>query len=77
MQNTFIRGLVENNIDLVKKAPKTDFHNHSKFGYRLERIEEWIGYDLPRPPTRMNNLEGMIEYIESILNPFLTEVHAF
>ena len=36
----FVDGLIENNIDKLLAAPKSDLHNHSTKGCRLAWVEE-------------------------------------
>ena len=77
MSNNFISALIQKNIEAIKKAPKTDYHNHSIFGTRLERVESWLGLDLMRPPSKMNGLDGMRAYTKQVLYPYIRSCEGF
>lgn len=70
MSNTFIDGLVENDINKLLAAPKSDLHNHSTKGCRLEWLSERIGVDLPKPPQHLGGLDGMQGYFRSRIKPY-------
>ncbi len=65
----FITALSTNNLDAIRAAPKTDVHSHAFLSTRLRNLEKWLGHSVPRPPHRMNGLEGMMEYILAVLVP--------
>jgi len=60
-------ALVGESLDRLRKVPKTDFHNHSVFGTRFDRIQEWVGRPLRRPPSRMHSIEEMQAYSRECL----------
>lgn len=53
----FVEGLIENNIDKLIAAPKSDLHNHSTKGCSLSWVEKRTGHSLPRPPKTFDGLE--------------------
>jgi len=77
MSHEFIDALIHENIEAIKAVPKTDFHNHSTFGTRIERVEKWAGTALQRPPTKMNGLGGMLSYARQTLFPFINSRKGF
>lgn len=55
----FVDGLIENNMEKLIAAPKSDLHNHSTKGCSLKWVEEKTGQHFPKPPKKFNGLEGM------------------
>jgi adenosine deaminase len=53
----------------IRRAPKSDLHNHSIFGTRLERVELWRQKSLQRAQTRMSSLDEMMKYAQEVLYP--------
>ena len=66
----FVDGLIENNIDKLLAAPKSDLHNHSTKGCRLVWVEERTGHSFPEPPKTFDGLEGMQNWFTSYVKPF-------
>ena len=66
----FVDGLIENNIDKLLAAPKSDLHNHSTKGCRLAWVEERTGHSFPEPPKTFDGLEGMLNWFTSYVKPF-------
>ena len=66
----FVDGLIENNIDKLLAAPKSDLHNHSTKGCRLAWVEERTGHSFPEPPKTFDGLEGMQNWFASYVKPF-------
>ena len=66
----FVEGLIENNIDKLLAAPKSDLHNHSTKGCRLAWVEEQTGHSLPKPPNIFDGLEGMQNWFTSYIKPY-------
>jgi adenosine deaminase len=60
-------ALAGESLDRLRAVPKTDFHNHSVFGTRFDRIQEWVGRPLRRPPSRMHSIEEMQVYSRECL----------
>ena len=77
MNHRFIHALIDEDIQAIQSVPKTDFHNHSTFGTRLERVETWARTALQRPPAKMNGLMGMLAYVRETLNPCLNSQEGF
>jgi adenosine deaminase len=53
----------------LARVPKSDLHNHSILGTRIERVEKWIKMPIPRSQTRMGSLDEMIKYSHDVLYP--------
>ena len=66
----FVEGLIENNIEKLLAAPKSDLHNHSTKGCSLSWVEKRTGHSLPRPPKNFHGLEGMQTWFTSNIKPF-------
>ena len=66
----FVDGLIENNIDKLLAAPKSDLHNHSTKGCRLAWVEDRTGHSFPNPPKTFDGLEGMQNWFTSYVKPF-------
>lgn len=49
MNNTemFIQALESRNMELLKRVPKTDLHNHSTSGCSREYIRKHAGINIP------------------------------
>ena len=77
MNDNFRKGLEENNINLLRKVPKSDLHNHAGLGGRLKTLEEWAGHKIPKPPAKMETLNVMQKYIEEVLHPYITTKQGF
>ena len=72
MDSLFYEGLVENDINKLLAAPKSDLHNHSTKGCRREWLAKRVNVDLPKPPERLGGLEGMQEWFQSKIKPYCT-----
>ncbi len=77
MSPDFIDALTRHDLEAVKRVPKTDLHNHSTFGTRIERVEEWASVRLQRPPSRMHGIHGMVSYARQTLNPHIHSREGF
>ncbi len=66
----FAEGLIENNIDKLLKAPKSDLHNHSTKGCRLKWVEEKTGHSFPAPPESFDGLDGMQKWFTTYVKPY-------
>lgn len=66
---SFCDALCSQDIAAIRRVPKSDLHNHSILGTRIERIESWIGQVLPRPPAHLSSLDEMIKYAQEVLYP--------
>jgi adenosine deaminase len=77
MSRDFIDALIHEDIEAMRAVPKTDFHNHSIFGTRIERVEKWAGVVLQRPPSKMNGLDGMMSYAGRTLYPYINSREGF
>lgn len=74
---SIIEALESDNLEALKAIPKTDVHCHAFLSTRRKNVERWIGCELTKPPTKMNGLEGMIEYMNTVLAPHLEHFGGF
>lgn len=70
MKNLFCEGLLENDINKLLSAPKSDLHNHSTKGCRREWLSERLNVSIPKPPGRLDGLDGMQDYFRSSIKPY-------
>lgn len=70
MENIFLEGLKENNINKLLSTPKSDLHNHSTKGCRREWLAQKLNVDIPKPPQHLEGLEGMQAWFRSSIKPF-------
>ncbi len=68
---SIIQALESDNLEALKSIPKTDVHCHAFLSTRRNKVERWIGSELTKPPSKMNGLEGMMEYMNVVLAPHL------
>ena len=50
----FIQALETRDLDLLKKIPKSDLHNHGPLGGRLDSLQRHTGKFIPNPPLVLN-----------------------
>lgn len=77
MQKQFINGLEAKNINLIRRIPKSDLHNHGVLGGRISLLEERLGRKISRSPRRMNGIEGLDEYLAKDLRPIYSSKEGF
>ncbi len=59
----FIKGLLKNDSNLMKKAKKGEFHNHGGLGLRFDTFNTYANRRVKPPIFPMNGLEGLDNYI--------------
>ena len=74
MQNMFIEGLKNNDVDKLLKVPKSDIHNHSTKGCRRVWLEERLNRNFPEPPDRFGGLTGMQEWFTASSKPYCKNI---
>ncbi len=77
MQKEFINGLEADNINLIRRIPKSDLHNHGVLGGSISLLEKKLGRKIQRPPSRMNGIEGLDEYLGKDLRPIYFSKEGF
>lgn len=77
MNLSFIEALKRDDLAALKAIPKTDLHHHLILGARIERVEAWTGLALPRPPEKMNGVDGMMRYAVPTVYPYLNSRDGF
>ena len=73
----FVEALQTGNLPALRKVPKSDLHNHSILGTRIEHIESWLNIPLPRAQKRMASLDEMIRYAHDVLYPHTDTLPGF
>lgn len=74
MQNMFIEGLKNNDVDKLLKVPKSDIHNHSTKGCRRVWLEERLNRNFPKPPDRFGGLAGMQKWFTASIKPYCKDI---
>ena len=77
MSIDFIEALSTNNLTAIKASPKTDVHCHAFLSTRRENLERWLERSLTTAPPKMEGLEGMHEYIDTVLVPHMYHRQGF
>lgn len=67
--NTFIKALVNEDIERLRSVPKTDVHNHGLFGTRIRNIEQWAGVSFPKTPRTFETLDEMSAFTWNSFTP--------
>lgn len=68
MKDKFIKALESNNLDAVRKIPKSDLHNHITRGGNKRYIEKWA--DIPIPKCqKFKGLGEMNRWISENIKP--------
>jgi len=65
----FITAIQAGDIAALTGVPKSDIHNHSILGTRIEHVESWLDKPIQRPQPRMASLDEMIKYAHEVLYP--------
>jgi len=65
----FADSLQSGDLSALQRVPKSDLHNHSILGTRIENVESWLRKPLQRARKRMASLNEMIEYARDVLYP--------
>jgi adenosine deaminase len=73
----FAQALLTGDLAALQKVPKSDLHNHSILGTRIERVEAWFNRSLQRPKDRMTSLDEMIKYAHEVLYPHTDTLAGF
>lgn len=73
----FVEALSTDNLDAIREASKTDVHCHAFFSTRLKNVERWIGHSLTKPPPKMNGLEEMMTYADTVLTSAIKHREGF
>jgi hypothetical protein len=58
MKEKFIKALESNDLDEMRKIPKSDLHNHAARGGNKRYIEDWTGVSISIPP-KFNDFSDM------------------
>ncbi len=77
IEREFIKGLEAGNINTIRRIPKSDLHNHGVLGGSICLLEERLGRKIPRPPSRMNGIQGLDEYLGKDLRAIYSSKEGF
>jgi adenosine deaminase len=62
--------LKTNDIEVIRKTPKTDRHCHSALSMSFNAFEKWANKSIEYPPVRFSSgLPGMIQYVNTVISP--------
>jgi adenosine deaminase len=73
----FLDGLEQDDRDLLRAAAKSDLHSHSGLGFRLEVVERWSEKKISAPPSLMQSLPEMNQWIIEELAELYSERACF
>lgn len=62
----FKKALEEHDYDALKRIHKSDLHNHSMLGSRVEVLENYIGRKVIKPPARMERFDVFENYLDDV-----------
>lgn len=68
---TFIRALETSDLELLKKVPKSDLHNHGPLGSRLSELQKHFDTIIPYPPSRFADINELNSYLFTQLRPYI------
>ena len=70
MKEDFIKALESNDINIMKKVPKSDLHNHGPRGGNKKLIGEFYGVSIAKPP-KFKSLYEMNKWNNENIKPFI------
>jgi len=73
----FIDALTSNNIELIKKIPKSDLHSHAPLASRFKTFCQEMNVILPSPPDFMDDISVMNNYIINNLRSLILNEKGF
>lgn len=71
----FIEALEKNNVNLIKKIPKAEFHNHSALGCDREMLKKY-GINIPKC-EKINSIEEMNIFSKKYVSKFTKTEEGF
>ncbi|MBW2622187.1 MAG: adenosine deaminase [Deltaproteobacteria bacterium] len=77
MENQFIEALENRDLRALQSVPKSDLHNHSALGGRLEYIERILSVNIPRPGPHFKIFDGFTDWIDDHIVPLLEGTAGF
>jgi adenosine deaminase len=73
MSSQFIEALGSRDLRALQTIPKSDLHNHSALGGRLEYIERIFSVKIPRPGPQFETFDGFTDWIDDHIVPLLED----
>lgn len=70
MEDTFIKALENNDLNEMRKIPKSDLHNHAPRGGNKKYIGEYYGVTIPKAP-KFTTLYEMNKWNSENIKPFI------
>lgn len=67
----FKKALELNDFGLMAKISKSDLHNHSVLGSRIEGMEKWLEKKIIRPPKKIQSFVDFETYLDNALDEIL------
>lgn len=77
INSTFINSLKNNNLDTLKKMPKSDLHNHATRGGNIRYLIPDYENSNYAPPVKFNDLSQMQEWYEGVIKPYFNGKEGF
>lgn len=74
---SFINALNNRDYKTVKRAPKADYHNHVGLGMRFSTFEKWVGHIIEKPPSRLNGIQGLDDYMSNVTFSYVANRDGF
>lgn len=71
MDNQFIEALENRNLRSLQTIPKSDLHNHSALGGRLDYIEKALDLGILRPGPKLKTFAEFTDWIDDHFVPVL------
>jgi adenosine deaminase len=73
----FIYALQNQDIEGLRKIPKSDLHNHAGLGSKLSKLSQWLGKTVAQPPEYMLDFEEFIDYLKTNLHAIIYSKSGF
>ena len=67
----FEEGLIEEDIEKIRRVPKGDVHSHCGLGMRFSMFNEWAGCIVKKSSRSINGLQGLDDYIINVLFQYI------
>jgi adenosine deaminase len=77
VKNTFTEALESRDLRLLRKVPKSDLHNHSLMGGRLNSMEKFSGRKLEKFSNGTKGVHGINEWLGKVYRPLFDLPGAF
>jgi adenosine deaminase len=62
---SFQAALARSDLEVLRRFPKSDLHNHFFLGGNRALVSEWAGYDIAPLDRKLASMAGMHEWVQS------------